>query len=164
VEIIGHEGMTIAGLLVHAPWQELRLAVPEQWRRVFAATMQYANLRQMPHIDVCLGCVDGSFMQLLGVPVGSALPLPDHFEAVHIPPQRVLHHRHEGPVSEITRSFGDMYSWASERSLPVGEFRLDYGYTEQGNECTHELFIGLLPETPWRHATPSRTLAATTDT
>jgi len=44
-----------------------------------------------------------------------------------------------------------MYAGARDNGHPVGEFRLEIGYTVEGDEPTHDLDIGLLPVAVWRN-------------
>lgn len=152
MEVVAREEMTVAGVLVHATWQRLWEDVPKAWRRVFQRAAELEALQAGPFIDVSLGMVDSAYLQLVGLPLRDGAPVPEGFQAVHIPAQKYLRCRHVGPVSTIADSFGAMYTWAKQHNLELGEFKLDIGYQPSGDETEHGLFAGLRPETAWRHA------------
>lgn len=152
MEVVEQGGMTVAGVLVQAPWQRLWDEVPKAWQQVFQRAPELQALQQGPFMDVSLGLVDSAYLQLVGVRLREGAAVPRGFTAVHIPAQKLLRHRHVGPAAGIADSFGAMYAWARRHGVALGDFKLDFGYLPSGDETEHELLAGLLPEVAWRPA------------
>lgn len=151
LEIVTSPEMIVAGIPIQANWQQLWEEVPKAWGSLFARAAEFEKLSDGPFVDVSLGRSDVAYLQLVGFPLRHGVRVPDGLKAMHIPVQRLLHHRHVGDVKGIAASFGAMEAWAEQHALPPSEFKLDFGYTLAGDETAHDLYIGLRPETPWRH-------------
>lgn len=151
MDIVNAEQMIIAGITIRAEWQQLWEDVPKAWATLFARAAELEQLSDGPFADVSLGRSDAAYLQLVGFPLRHGARVPDGLQAVHIPAQRLLHHRHVGDVKGIAASFGAMETWAQQHGLRPSEFKLDLGYSLAGNEPAHDLYIGLRPETPWRY-------------
>lgn len=145
MEIVYREEMIVAGLLVHAPLHRLGEDVPKAWRQLFDRAAELEELRIEPFMDVCMGVVDSMYLQLVGGRIHEATNIPKGLTAVHILAQGLLHHRHVGPVTDIADTFSDMYCWGERNGLPLGELKLDIGYTLDSKETEHDLYVGLLP-------------------
>ncbi|WP_051406943.1 GyrI-like domain-containing protein [Nocardia sp. CNY236] len=145
MEILEHAGMTVMGVEVVARWEDLAVEVPQAWARLFAAVQQMPGRTPEQFVDVSLEVDDGRYRQVVGVIVDRAEPCPAAFRVVHIPAQRLLFHRHVGPVTEIASSFGAMLEWAGREGLGPTDFKLDIGYTPTGAEESHDLYVGLEP-------------------
>lgn len=143
--------MIVAGLWVQAQWQQLWEEVPKAWRQLFERLAEREDLRAGPFMDVSLGVVDSKYLELVGVRVSEEAQLFPGLKAIRIPAQRLLHHQHVGPVTGIAGTFGAMEAWARQQGLKLSEFKLDLGYTPAGEETAHDLYVGLQPETAWRH-------------
>lgn len=144
------EAMTVVGLPVRAKWQELWTEVPAAWRALFARLGEIEHRQGERLVDVSLDMSGDEYLQLVCAPVSKVVHVPQGMWAVEIPAQRYVRFRHVGPAPDIADSFGRMYEWAEEHGHAAGEFKVDIGYTVQGDENEHDLHIGLLPPTPWR--------------
>ena len=145
MEVVYREEMFVTGLLVHAPLQRLGDEVPKAWRHLFERAAELEELRIESFIDVCMGVVDSKYLQLVGGRIHKVEHIPKGLTAVHILAQGLLHHRHIGPATGIANTFGDMYAWGERNGLTPGEFKLDIGYTLDGKETEHDLYVGLWP-------------------
>lgn len=92
-------------------------------------------------VDASLQQDGEHYQRLVGARVAKVEHLPEDMEAVEIPAQRCLHHRHEGSLADIAQTFGRMYEWAAENSIEVS----DFGYTADASETFHDLHLSLIP-------------------
>lgn len=144
MEIVELEALTVVGLPVRARWQELWVEMPKAWRE-FAAKHTAIEYRSSDtFIDVSLEKSGDEYLQLICTRVSRVGRVPNGMRAIEIPAQRYVYYRHVGPARTIAESFGKMYDWAREYGHPVGEFKVDIGYTLQGDETEHDLYIGVL--------------------
>lgn len=152
MELVDHKETYVAGVIVHAHWQRLFEEVPKAWQSLFDQVGRLSEVRPRTFVNVCLLADEGTYLQLVGFAISSGREVPHGLKAIHVPTQRLLHHTHDGPVSAIAASFGAMYRWGEEHGVKLSEFKLDFGYTPNGNESRHELYVGLVPEAPWHYA------------
>ena len=82
---------------------------------------------------------------LLGVLLPAApAALPAGTVAGVVPAGRYLRHLHTGPVERIGEAFGAMHEEARRAGAGVGPVKLDVGYTRDGADTGHELFVQLV--------------------
>lgn len=151
MELVDHKETFVAGVIVHAHWQRLFEEVPKAWQSLFQRAERLPERRPRTFVDVCLEASEGTYLQLVGFEISLAEEVPHGLRAIHVPAQRLLHHTHDGPVSTIATSFGAMYHWGKEHGVKLSEFKLDFGYTPNGNESRHELYVGLIPDVAWHY-------------
>ncbi|MFR9750943.1 effector binding domain-containing protein [Nocardia sp. 004] len=149
MEILEYPGATVMGIEVVARWQDLGAEVSRAWGRVFASSAELPVRASGQLVEVSLEITEGRYRELLGAVVDRSEPCPDGFSVVRIAPQRLLFHRHEGPVVDIAKSFGAMLAWAEREGNTPTDFKLDVGYTPTGEETAHDLYVGLDPVMPW---------------
>ncbi len=142
--------MTVVGIPVRARWEELWVKMPQVWREFRARYTEIEHRYSDGLIDVSLDQNADEYLQLVCARVTKGSQVPKGMRMIEIPSQRFVHHRHVGPVKEIAEGFGKMYQWAIEEGHPAGEFKIDIGYTVNGNEIEHDLYVGMLPSKPWR--------------
>lgn len=150
MEIINKDRLWVIGMPVTASWDDLWVEMPKAWKRFFDRHAEITDVVGDRFIDVSLHQDDDRYLQLVGVEVSEIGLVPQNMQAVDIPAQSYIHHTHVGAVSDIAGTFGDMYDWAKRGEARAGSFKLDIGYSAGGDERTHELYIGILPETPWK--------------
>lgn len=136
--------MIVVGLRVQADWQDLWRTMPQAWRELIARSSEIPHRVSDTLMDVSV-CVDcGNYTQLIGAAVEQTGDIPSGMSAVHIQPATYLYARHSGPVTEIAKTFGRMYEWARANSVDLDEFKLDEGYTAEGTEQEHDLYVRVL--------------------
>ena len=150
MEITNKDRMWVVGMPITAPWDDLWVEMPKAWKRFFDRHAEITDVVGDGYMDVSLRQDDDQYLQLVGAEVAEVGFVPQNMQAIEIPAQSYIHYRHNGAVSDIAGSFGRMYDWAERRGERAGTFKIDVGYSAGGDERDHDLFVGLLPETPWR--------------
>lgn len=150
MKIIEKEALTVIGIPVKAKWQELWRDMPVAWREFFSRHTEIEYRYGDAFVDISLDKVGDEYLQLICTEVSRVKRIPDGMRAIEIPAQSYIYHRHVGPVTGIAESFGKMYDWAHDSEHTAGEFKIDVGYTAEGDESEHDLYIGLLPVKEWR--------------
>lgn len=142
--------MTVVGLPIRAVWDDLWTEVPKAWETLFARLAEIQHRLDDRLIDVSLTKTGNEYLQLVGAHVSQVRRIPEGMCAVSIPPHRFIYNRHVGPVQDIAESFGTMYAWAREHAHSAGAFKVDIGYTVDGDELEHDLYIALAPDPTWQ--------------
>lgn len=150
MEIVELDELTMVGDPVRAGWRELWVEMPKAWQHFIARHHEIEVRNGVTFADVSLEKVDDAYLQLISARVSRVQRIPDGMRAVEIPAQPFIHFKHVGPVTEIAASFGKMYEWARENGHAAGDFKVDFGYTAEGDERAHDLYVALLPQKPWR--------------
>jgi len=140
IETVSLGAFHLAGLEVRARWQELHTAVPAGWRALFERLPEAANF-----LEVSIEVLDGTYTELIGAAWAKAEPLPEGLRLLHVPANRWLHLVHEGPVATIGAGFAELYNHARDAGLTVGDLKLDFGYTRDGGETRHDLYLAIEP-------------------
>ena len=143
MQIVVREPAFVVGVEVEAPFGDLAELVPRAWRDLFAVPGlprppdgRYAELSRYRGA--------GRYRELVGIllPDGTASP-PEGTTSGEVPAGRWLRHVHTGPVTAIGEAFGAMHEEARRLGLAVGDVKLDVGYTRDGADGPHELFVDL---------------------
>lgn len=150
MEIIERDALTVVGLPVRATWETLWTEMPKAWQQFIDRHTEIAHPVGETFVDVSLDKNGDEYLQLVGAPVTQVTRIPEGMHAIEIPAQPYIHHRHVGPTTGIADTFGRMYDWAEQHGHDAGTFKLDVGYTAEGDEREHDLFVGLRPEKAWR--------------
>lgn len=145
MELIEKETLILIGLPVAAHWRDLWVEMPKAWQTLFSRIDEIPHRTSEALVDASLQQDGEYYKQLVGARVASVERLPEGMEAVEIPAQRYLRHRHEGSLADIAQTFGQMYEWAAENSIEVSDFKIDIGYTADASETFHDLHLGLMP-------------------
>lgn len=151
MEIVEKAPVVVVGLPVRASWRELWVEMPKVWREFIVKYAEIEDRLGETFVDVSHDKVGAEYLQLVSTQVAKVRRIPDGMQAVEIPAQRYIHHKHVGPIENIAESFGNMYDWAREYGHSVGELKLDFGYTADGDELEHDSYIGLHPMAQWRY-------------
>lgn len=149
MEIVTLDSLAVVGFAVRADWSALWVEMPKAWQRLFARRTEI-GFASDTFVDVCLEKTPEGYLQLVGARVPSVTQIPRGMTAIEIPKQACIYCRHEGPVTQIAETFGRIYEWAEKNGVRAGDFKVDMGYTPQGGELLHHLYVGLDPATPWR--------------
>lgn len=144
MELIEKETLILVGLPVAAHWRDLWVEMPKAWRTLFSRVDEIPHRTSEALVDASLHQEGEYYKQLVGARVSRVEHLPEGMEAVEIPAQRYLHHRHEGSLADIAQTFGRMYEWAAENFIDVSDFKIDIGYTAGASETFHDLHLGLM--------------------
>lgn len=150
MKIVEHPAMLCVGIAVRADWRSLWTEMPRAWRRLFARRGDIEHRQGDVFMDISLDKRGDEYLQLVCARVSRADYVPDGMRAVEVPAQSYVYHRHRGPAAGIAESFGRMYAWARESGYDAGEFKLDIGYTPQGDERPHDLYVVSSPSGSWR--------------
>ncbi|GAA4659378.1 GyrI-like domain-containing protein [Kineococcus glutinatus] len=143
MEIVEREAAVVVGLVVEAGFADLATLVPRAWREVFTLPgLPRPGGGRWAEASRYLG--DGRYREVVGVPgpPGRLAP-PPGATSVQVPAGRYLHHVHTGPVAAIGEGFGAMHERARRLGLAVGDVKLDVGYTRDGRDGAHDLFVDL---------------------
>jgi predicted transcriptional regulator YdeE len=140
-EIKSLNRLSIVGFKVEATWEELHRKMPKAWQILRRRFNEIENRKNNVMLDVSLKVEDGTYTQFLGAQVDDPGTIPEGMEFLRIPQQQYVHYRHQGPVVEIASSFGKMYEWGKGQNIRLDEFKLDVGYTAEGNEQIHDLYV-----------------------
>lgn len=145
VEIVEKGPVRVVGIEVNAPWRELWTEVPKAWQLLRARAGEIAHRSGEVFLDVSVEVRDGVYRQIVGAEVSAIERVPEGMVGLEIPAQRYLRYRHEGTLEAIAESFAKMYAWGRERGHALDEFKLDVGYTLEGGERTHDLYVRVVP-------------------
>lgn len=151
MDIVELSKLQLVGLPVRAEWQKLWTEMPKAWKEVFAQASRIEHRRFDHFLDASLEIENDIYLQLIGSEVLEVDRVPEGMMAIEVPAQRYIHHRHLGPVEGIAESFGQMYDWAKANNHNAAEFKLDVGYTANGDEASHELYVALHPAKGWTY-------------
>jgi predicted transcriptional regulator YdeE len=146
MEVVELDATAVVGVQVEARFGALSVAVPAAWRTVFGRRESLPPTGGDLYGEASLHLGQGRYRETVGV----VLPPPDvpddlaeGLVCVVLPAGRYVHHRHAGDVREIAASFAAMYDWAAGNALVIGDHKLDLGYTADGTERSHDLYVDL---------------------
>ena len=144
MEIVRKSALKVVGLPVHAPSDQRWIEMPKAWKTFFARSDDIAHRVGETFIDITLGRREGVSDELLCSEVSEIGRVPEEMIALEIPAQSYLHHRAAGPAHSIASAHGEMLAWARANGCSLDEFKLDFGYTKDGSENEHELYVKVL--------------------
>ncbi len=150
MDIIEKDRFVAVGIQVSSDWQGLWKEMPRAWDTFRDSGLSIRARASETMMDISLEKSDGRYLQLVAYPVYSFENTPAGMVAVEIPAHRYLYFRHQGPVSTIAESFGQMYDFGKEQGLNTCEFKLDSGYSQRADEKVHDLYIALDGEPDWK--------------
>ncbi|MFC0011450.1 GyrI-like domain-containing protein [Devosia nitrariae] len=159
VELVRLEPITVIGLRVEAPWNQLFEAVPDAWRQLFrrADDLRRFMSQKQSFLEVSVDVRDGVYTELVGVQAQNApAACPVEMRRLDIPAGEWLHLVHTGPLAGIADGFSALYAHAETAGLAVSDVKLDFGYTAAGEDRPHDLYLSLKSnDAPrWRERTP----------
>ncbi|WP_217640958.1 GyrI-like domain-containing protein [Gracilibacillus ureilyticus] len=132
---------TVAGIVVKSDWKGLHQEMPKQWNIFREMLPEIINRKSDKMIDISLDYKDGIYTECICVEISDPADTPSFAEVFRIPCGQYLHHTHNGPVTSIADSFGEIITYAKTNQIPIGHMKIDSGYTLVGNEEIHELYI-----------------------
>lgn len=141
MEVVEKGPIKVVGIEVRAPWQELWTEAPKAWQRLRSRAGEITERASEVFVDVSVEVKDGIYTQVVGAEVRSLDAVPEGMVALEIPAQRYVHFRHEGTLEAIAESFGKLYAWGRDEGHELDEFKLDIGYTLEGGERVHDLYV-----------------------
>ena len=141
MELVYKDAFKVVGVLLEADWESLWIEMPRAWKSFLERQGEIEGRVDDGFMDISLREEDGAYQQLICAEVSELAAAPQGMVGMEIPRQRYLHQRHSGPVEEIADTFGRMYDWAKENRLRAGSFKIDKGYTLEGQAEEHELYI-----------------------
>jgi predicted transcriptional regulator YdeE len=141
MEVIEKAGFKAVGIQVVADWQGLHKEMPITWQIFKQRIDEISDRRADQLIDISLKYEGGLYTQIICVEVQDFDRVPDGMVTCFIPTQKYIHYYHEGTLQEIAQAFGKMYKWADEHNYKADEFKIDYGYLQNGSETGHDLYV-----------------------
>jgi len=142
IEIIKLPELTAIGIMVEAPWEQLPVAVPAAWRRLFETDTGATSF-----LEISISREDGVYRELVGYLAARATEVPPGMIRYPIPAGDYLRLIHDGPLDGIEAGFAQLYAYAAANNLPATDFKLDFGYSPGLPPGRHELHVALSPAT-----------------
>ncbi len=143
MQVVYKDKFSVVGIVITGKWDELATKMRAAWKTFFDQSSAILNTIGDYAFDISLAEDDGVYTQLICKEVSNIEEIPPGMVAKEIPPQAYIYHRHEGDVRQIAESFGKMYAWAVSEGYTVLDLKIDYGYTAQGDETVHDLFLAI---------------------
>lgn len=134
----------VVGLEVNATWNELWKQMPAQWEQFKQRHKEVDNSLNNVFMDISLGKHGDIYQQLICTEITDSINVPTGMTVQKIPTQKYIQCRHTGPMEGIAETFGKMYKWAHKNKIHAGEMKLDIGYSKDGKEAYHDLFIKII--------------------
>jgi predicted transcriptional regulator YdeE len=146
MRIIDRDESAVIGLEVIASFRELRTAVPAAWNTLFTRVNDLPKVAGVGYAEASRYLGEARYREVVGVEVKRNDPLPDLAPGLGVtvlPAGRYVHHRHEGRVEDIADGFQAIYDWAAANGFSLGEYKLDIGYSADGTERPHHLYVNV---------------------
>ncbi|WP_163580597.1 GyrI-like domain-containing protein [Gracilibacillus saliphilus] len=141
MNIVEKDEMSVIGITVARDWQGLIRDMPVKWEE-FKSRLTEINQRKTDiMMDISLEKLEHTYTQCICVEVEQDAEAPEGLEKMVISSASYLHHKHEGSLVSIAQTFGEMYQYGKEHELALEEMKIDIGYTIQGTETSHDLYI-----------------------
>lgn len=145
MEIVELGETVVVGIEVVADFGQLRSEMPAAWRELFSRQDELPASGKGVFVEASNHLGDGRYRETIGaVAVVADIPVPDGMAVAVLPGGRFVHHRHDGSMATITGGFQAIYDWAAEQGLTLGNRKLDVGYTADGVQQPHELYVDIL--------------------
>jgi predicted transcriptional regulator YdeE len=144
MQVVLCAGSSVVGIEVVAEFARLATAVPAAWRELFSRHAEVPTPAGCRYAEASRHLGGGRYREVVGVVVAEPVAPPVGMSAVRIPGGDWVHHRHTGPVAEIGEGFQEIYGWATEQGITLGERKLDVGYHPDGTEGSHDLYIDVV--------------------
>ena len=145
MEIVELGETVVVGIEVVADFDQLRSEMPAAWRELFSRQDELPASGKGVFVEASNHLGDGRYRETIGaVAVVEGSPVPDGMAVALLPGGRFVHHRDDGAVATIADGFQAIYDWAAEQGLALGNRKLDVGYTADGVQQPHELYVDIL--------------------
>jgi predicted transcriptional regulator YdeE len=144
MDIILLNEFKVIGFKVTCSEERLGTEMPELWKSFMARAGEIKNRSDNYIMDICIEVVGKDYTQCICLKVDDFDFVPSGMDAIVIPSQKYIHHRHEGNVKDIWLSFWNMQKWAKENGYTIDpqDCKIDAGLED--NESIHELYIKIL--------------------
>jgi predicted transcriptional regulator YdeE len=145
MEIVELGETVVVGIEVVADFSQLLSEMPAAWCELFSRQDELPASDTGVFVEASDHLGDGRYREIIGaVAVVADIPVPDGMAVTLLPAGRFVHHRHDGTVATIAGGFQAIYDWAAEQGLTLGNRKFDVGYTADGVQQPHELYIDIL--------------------
>ena len=145
MEIVELGETVVVGIEVVADFGQLLSEMPAAWCELFSRQDELPASGAGVFVEASDHLGDGRYREIIGaVAVVADIPVPNGMAVALFPAGRFVHHRHDGSVATIAGGFQAIYDWAAEQGLTLGNRKLDIGYTADGGEQPHELYVDIL--------------------
>jgi predicted transcriptional regulator YdeE len=144
MQVVERAGSSVVGIEVVAEFGRLATAVPAAWRELFSRHSEVPTPAAGRYAEASRHLGEGRYREVVGVVVDEPVEPPAGMSAVQVPGGQWVHHHHAGPVAEIGGGFQEIYAWAAERGIRLGERKLDVGYDRDGTDGPHDLYIDVV--------------------
>ncbi|MCB1466800.1 MAG: GyrI-like domain-containing protein [Rhizobiaceae bacterium] len=143
IEIVELPELTVLGLHVEAPWEDLHKAVPAAWNQLFDTDTASDNF-----LEVSLDQDGDIFRELVGYLAAANTPVPPDLTRHIVPAGRYLRLVHNGTLSDIPSGFAQLQAYAVSKGLEATDIKLDFGYRRGLPNGPHELHVLLAADRP----------------
>lgn len=145
MEIVELGETAVIGIEVVADFGQLRSEMPAAWRELFSRQDELPTPGTGVFVEASNHLGDGRYSETIGAVADVVdVPVPDGMAMTLLPCGRFVHHRHYGSVATIAGGFQTIYDWAAKQGLTLGNRKLDVGYTSDGVQQPHELYVDIL--------------------
>ncbi|WP_040213890.1 GyrI-like domain-containing protein [Clostridium polynesiense] len=144
MEIVEKKGFKVVGIKVEGDWQTLSQEMDKTWQWFFNKANEIKHKVGNSYMDICLQEDSGVYTQLICAEVERFEDIPHDMTYMEIGSDRYLYSVHKGDLTEIPGAFEEIYNWADARGYNTDEFKIDYGYEENGLEVKHDLYVRIL--------------------
>ena len=145
MEIVELGETVVVGIEVVADFGQLHSEMPAAWRELFSRQDELPASGKGVFVEASNHLGDGRYRETIGAfAVVADIPVPDGMAVALLPGGRFVHHLHDGSIATIAGGFQAIYDWAAEQGLTLGNRKLDVGYTSDGVQQPHELYVDIL--------------------
>lgn len=137
IEIVQQPAHVVIGVPVLAPFDRLSALVPEAWTTAFERLQ--GEGRVFAEASVRIG---DEYHEVVGVLARTDERIDGLVHAL-VPGGDYGHVRYEGPAAGIAAAFGEIEAWLHSTGRRPGAAKLDIGYTPDGTDTVHDLFVSL---------------------
>ncbi|WP_244535131.1 effector binding domain-containing protein [Gracilibacillus kekensis] len=135
------DGFTAVGLIVKQDWEGLIREMPVKWDIFKNHVTEIENRKTNVMMDISLKQQHGIYTQFICAETDDHASVPNGMQMQKIPTHHYLHHLHHGSLVGIAETFGEMYQYGKDNGIELENMKIDIGYTIQGNETHHDLYI-----------------------
>ena len=121
-------------------WSLLSVEMPKLWWVFIQRACEIRGRSSDYMIDMNLQVIGNEFTELICVEVDELRHIPEGMVGLTIPSQRYAYLKHEGPVEEIWKSFGELQNWIAEAGHTKDPLDFKMDYCPKYQTSPHELF------------------------
>ena len=142
MDVVRLEPMTVIGVVVDGPFDQLGTLVSQGWKRLWDEADSIQDRLGDRFVEVSEHLGDGHYREILGARVTASARTPDGMERIELPSASYVHSVHTGPLEGIAARFGEMQQHARSLGHEPDGVLLDEGYTPDGGQL-HDLYVRL---------------------